>query len=414
MKTAIEALNETSLTEEQKAVVMATEDFIRVKALAGTGKTYTAVQRVIYQKAIGKEVSHVLTFTRSAAKTISKKLEEAGVEDVPVKTLHSFAAEMVNDFREERGHGRVTISDGSRIIYSMIRDEYGRTPKPVEVGQVQQMATLLANGAVYSFMTSTSKDELKYLATRYQEAKEKAGEIDWDDLLLTATGIAKMQGITLDGEVIVDEAQDLTLLQMEYLKQLNPPRLTLILDPNQNIFGFAGVEEAAISDKRFKEYTLSKSFRSAQEILDLANKLIPENLTSDITGGKVTWVESNHKKQVEDVIEILEPGDCVIGRFRSSARAVLLALDPTQDPKHEINDKIRVGDDYYTFGSIHWAKGQEWNRVFILDLVDDGFAGLPETIEEQRILYVAITRAKKEVVLMHITDEKPRWFHLDG
>ena len=109
MKTAIEALNDTSLTEEQKAVVTATEDFIRVKALAGTGKTYTAVQRVIYQKAIGKEVSHVLTFTRSAAKTISEKLEEAGVEDVPVKTLHSFAAEMVNDFREERGHGRVAI-----------------------------------------------------------------------------------------------------------------------------------------------------------------------------------------------------------------------------------------------------------------------------------------------------------------
>lgn len=410
MKTPLEALNDTSLTEEQKAVVTATEDFIRVKALAGTGKTYTAVQRVLYQKAIGREVSHVLTFTRSAAKTISKKLKEAGIEDVPVKTLHKFAAEMVNDFREEHGRGRVTISDGNRVIRSMIHDEYGRKPKPVEVGQVQQMATLLANGAVYSFMTSTSKDELKYLAKRYQEAKETAGEIDWDDLLIIATGIAKMQGITLDGEVIVDEAQDLTLLQMEYLKQLDPPRLTLILDPNQNIFGFAGVEEAAMNDKRFKEYTLSKSFRSAQEILDLANKLIPENLTSNISGGKVTWVESSHKTQVEDVIKILEPGDCILGRFRSSARNVLLALDPTQNPKHEINDTIRVGDHEYTFGSIHWAKGQEWNRVFILDLVDDGFAGLPMTIEERRILYVAITRAKKDVVLMSITEQKPRWF----
>lgn len=410
MKTPLEALNDTSLTEEQKAVVTATEDFIRVKALAGTGKTFTAVQRVLYQKAIGREVSHVLTFTRSARKTISKKLEEAGVEDVPVKTLHSFAAEMVNDFREERGRGRVTISDGNRVIRSMILDEYGRKPKPVEVGQVQQMATLLANGASYSFMTSTSKDELKYLATRYQEAKENAGEIDWDDLLIIATGIAKMQGITLDGEVIVDEAQDLTLLQMDFLKQLDPPRLTLILDPNQNIFGFAGVEEAAMNDKRFKEYTLSKSFRSAQEILDLANKLIPENLTSNISGGKVTWVESSHKTQVEDVIKILEPGDCILGRFRSSARNVLLALDPTQDPKHEINDTIRVGDHEYTFGSIHWAKGQEWNRVFILDLVDDGFAGLPMTIEERRILYVAITRAKKDVVLMSITEQKPGWF----
>ena len=410
MKTPDEVLNSANLTEQQRDVVTATEDFIRVNALAGTGKTYTAVQRVLYQKAIGKEVSHVLTFTRSAAKTISDKLKEAGIEDVPVKTLHAFAAGMVNDCREERGLGRIPISDGTQVIYSMYLDEYGRDPKPGDVGQVQQMATLLANGAAYSFMTSTSKEELKYLATRYQEAKEKAGEIDWDDLLLMATAIAKRLGITLDGEVIVDEAQDLTLLQMDYLKQLNPPRLTLILDPNQNIFGFAGVEEAAMSDRRFKEYTLSKSFRSAQEILDLANKLISDNLTSDITGGKVTWVESSHKTQVEDVLKLLEPGDCVIGRFRSSARAVLLALDPTQDPKHEINDKIRVGDDYYTFGSIHWAKGQEWNRVFILDLVDDGFSGLPMTVEEKRILYVAITRAKKEVVLMSITEQKPRWF----
>ena len=410
MKTAVEALNDTSLTEEQKAVVIATEDFIRVKALAGTGKTFTAVHRVLYQKAIGKEVSHVLTFTRSAAKTISGKLKEAGVEDVPVKTLHAFAAEMVNDYREERGLGRVPISDGTQVIYSMYLDEYGRNPKPGDVGQVQQMATLLANGAVYSFMTSTSKEELKYLAACYQEAKEKAGEIDWDDLLLIATEIAKRQGITLDGEVIVDEAQDLTRLQMEYIEQLNPPRLTLILDPNQNIFGFAGVEEAATNAEGFTEYTLTKSFRSAQEILDLANRLIPENLTSDTTGGKVTWVESSYKTQVEDVIKILEPGDCILGRFRSSARNVLLALDPTQDPKHEINDTIRVGDHEYTFGSIHWAKGQEWNRVFILDLVDDGFAGLPMTIEERRILYVAITRAMKEVVLMSITEQKPRWF----
>ena len=142
----------------------------------------------------------------------------------------------------------------------------------------------------------------------------------------------------------------------------------------------------------------------------MANKLIPENLTSDTTGGKVTWVESSYKTQVEDVIKILEPGDCILGRFRSSARNVLLTLDPTQDPKHEINDTIRVGDHEYTFGSIHWAKGQEWNRVFILDLVDDGFAGLPMTIEERRILYVAITRAMKEVVLMSITEQKPRWF----
>lgn len=411
MKTPDEVLNSANLTEEQKAVVTATEDFIRVKALAGTGKTYTAVQRVLYQKAIGRKVGHVFTFTKSAAATISKRLIEAGVDDVPVRTLHSFAREMVNNANP---HGnKIRVSDGSEIISTMYYDIFRRQARTREIEEVRQMATLLANGAVYSFMTSTSKEDLKILAGLYQEAKENAGEIDWDDLIFVATAIAKELGITLEGEVIIDEAQDLTRIQMDYIEQLAPERLTLILDPNQNVFGFAGVEEAAMNAEGYTEYTLTKSFRSAQEILDLANKLIPENLTSDITGGKVTWIKSSHQKQVEDVLKILEPGDCVIGRFRSSARDVLIAIAPETKPDHPVNFKAVVDDQEYTFGSIHWAKGQEWNRVIVLNVTSSGFSGLPMTDEERRILYVAITRAKKELVIMHLSDGKPRWLDLE-
>lgn len=411
MKTPDEVLNSANLTKEQKAVVTATEDFIRVKALAGTGKTYTAVQRVLYQKAIGRKVGHVFTFTKSAAETISKRLIEAGVEDVPVRTLHSFAREMVNNANK---HGnKVQVSDGSEIISTMYYEIFRRQARTREIEEVRQMATLLANGAVYSFMTSTSKEDLKILAGLYQEAKENAGEIDWDDLIFVATAIAKELGITLEGEVIIDEAQDLTRIQMDYIEQLAPERVTLILDPNQNVFGFAGVEEAATNAEGYAEYTLTKSFRSAQEILDLANKLIPENLTSDITGGKVTWIESSHQKQVEDVLKILEPGDCVIGRFRSSARDVLIAIAPETDPEHPVNFKTLVDDQEYTFGSIHWAKGREWNRVIVLNVTSSGFSGLPMTDEERRILYVAITRAKKELVIMHLSDGNPRWLDLE-
>lgn len=410
-KLASEILSEANLTKQQRNVVTATDDLIRVRALAGTGKTYTAVQRVLYQKAIGREVSHVLTFTRSAADTISKRLAEAGVTDVPVRTLHSFAMEMVND-ASENGE-KVRVSDGKRPIKAMIYNLYGREAHPREIEEVRQMATLLANGAVYSFMTSVSKDELKYLATRYQEAKEAAGELDWDDLIIGATEIAAELNITLDGEVIIDEAQDLTKIQLDFIEQLSPERLTLILDPNQSIFGFAGVEEAAMNAEGFTEYTLSKSFRTAQEILDVANELIADTLTSDITGGKVTWVSSSHGTQVEDVLKLLEPGDCVIGRFRSSARDVLMAIAPETDPEHPVNCKVSINDDDYTFGSIHWAKGQEWARVFILNLTENGFSGLPMTEEEKRILYVAITRAKKEVILLNLTDGKPRWLDHD-
>lgn len=414
MKTAVEALNDTRLTEEQKDVVKATDDFIRVKALAGTGKTFTAVQRVIYQKAIGNEVSHVFTFTTSARDTIKERLDKAGLEDVSVRTLHSYALEIVNDYREAKGKEKITISDGSQIIRDLYWKEYERAAGKREVEQVRQMSTLLINGAPYTFRTSESKEELARLVKLYREEKKARGQYDWDDLIASAYLISKQSGQSIGGEIIIDEAQDLTTLQMEFVKNLKPDRLTLILDPNQNIFGFAGVEKVASAAEGFEEYKLSQSFRTAQNVLDLANELIPDRLVSDIEGGKVTWIKTTTETQVEDVVKMLKPGDAVISRFKANAREVQERFDPELALKYPINSNVPVAEDEVCgFGSIHWSKGQEWERVFILNLAENGFAQLPMTEEEKRILYVAITRAKKEVVLMHITKKKPRWFNFD-
>lgn len=413
MQSPSEILSNANLTEQQKDVVTATEDFIRVNALAGTGKTYTAVQRVLYQKAIGNEVGHVFTFTKSAAETISKRLVEAGVNDVPVRTLHSYAMEIVNNYREERGLAKIAISNGSQTIKDLYWKEYERAGSDREVEQVRQMSTLLINGAAYTFRTSESKEELERLVKVYREEKKARGQYDWDDLIGFALLTAQKTGQTITGEIIIDEAQDLTTLQMLFVKSLNPKRLTLILDPNQNIFGFAGVERAATAEKDFKDYTLSKSFRTAQEILDLANQLIPEPLVSDISGGKVTWVKTSAETQAEDVLSMLKPGDAVIGRFKANAREVQEALDLELASLYPINSEMPVEDDFCAFGSIHWSKGQEWKRVFILNVTESGFASLPMTEEEKRILYVAITRAKEEVILMNLTTKKPGWFEIE-
>lgn len=416
MKTAVEALNDTSLTEEQKAVVTATEDFIRVKALAGTGKTYTAVQRVIYQKAIGNEVSHVFTFTKSAKNTIKERLDKAGLEDVSVRTLHSYALEIVNKYREERGKEKITIlqgQPGSQFIKDLYWKEYERSASAREVQEVRQMSTLLINGAAYAFRTSTSKEELEHLVKLYHEEKKARGQYDWDNLIAFAYLISKQSGQSIGGEIIIDEAQDLTTLQMEFVKNLKPERLTLILDPNQNIFGFAGVEQAAMKEPGFKNYKLSKSFRTAQNVLNLANQLIDDNLVSDIKGGKVTWITTKADEQTQAVLSMIKPGDAVISRFKASAREVQEQFDPELALTYPINSNMPVEDDFCGFGSIHWSKGQEWKRVFILNVIENGFSGLPMTEEEKRIMYVAITRAKEEVIVMNLTTKKPGWFNLE-
>ena len=55
--------------------------------------------------------------------------------------------------------------------------------------------------------------------------------------------------------------------------------------------------------------------------------------------------------------------------------------------------------------TIHSAKGQEWDFVYVLNVADGNFpsefaAGKPELLEEERrLLYVAMTRARNELHL---------------
>ena len=56
--------------------------------------------------------------------------------------------------------------------------------------------------------------------------------------------------------------------------------------------------------------------------------------------------------------------------------------------------------------TVHSAKGQEWEAVYLLNVADGNFpnefaAGKPEQIEEERrLLYVAMTRAKTKLDLI--------------
>ncbi len=81
-----------------------------------------------------------------------------------------------------------------------------------------------------------------------------------------------------------------------------------------------------------------------------------------------------------------------------------LALDPpaaTGDwSRHASKD-----EDYVVLSTIHSAKGQEWDHVYVLNVADGNFpsefaADKPAAIdEERRLLYVAITRARNELHL---------------
>jgi DNA helicase-2/ATP-dependent DNA helicase PcrA len=83
-----------------------------------------------------------------------------------------------------------------------------------------------------------------------------------------------------------------------------------------------------------------------------------------------------------------------------------LTLDPPQATGAEAGPP-HLDEDYLVLSTIHSAKGQEWDTVFVLNAADgcipsDLATGHPAEIEEERrLLYVAMTRAKSSLALVH-------------
>ncbi|MGI9324089.1 MAG: ATP-dependent helicase [Pseudomonadales bacterium] len=82
-----------------------------------------------------------------------------------------------------------------------------------------------------------------------------------------------------------------------------------------------------------------------------------------------------------------------------------LTLDPPQASSDE-TDEAHKDEDYLILSTVHSAKGQEWDSVYTLNVVDGTFPNefsteSPEQIEEERrLLYVAMTRAKRNLHLI--------------
>ena len=81
----------------------------------------------------------------------------------------------------------------------------------------------------------------------------------------------------------------------------------------------------------------------------------------------------------------------------------------------ELNSQVK--GDHLTLSTVHSAKGLEWGVVLIIWVMDGYFPSAKansntEAIEEERrLMYVAATRAKDNLILCYPGQEPPRsWF----
>jgi DNA helicase II / ATP-dependent DNA helicase PcrA len=121
------------------------------------------------------------------------------------------------------------------------------------------------------------------------------------------------------------------------------------------------------------------------------------------------WYEP-HLQRIYDAVQVragdLDQLEKISQQYASRESFITeLTLDPPQVSGDLAGDPL-LDEDYLILSTVHSAKGQEWDSVYVLNVADGNFpnehaAGKPESIEEERrLLYVAMTRAKRYLHLV--------------
>jgi DNA helicase-2/ATP-dependent DNA helicase PcrA len=130
------------------------------------------------------------------------------------------------------------------------------------------------------------------------------------------------------------------------------------------------------------------------------------------------WYRPHLERRLEQVetrwADLLQLESLAAGYSSRERFLTELTLDSPEASSDRSGEPL-LDEDYLTLSTIHSAKGQEWNAVYLLNAVDgcipsDMAAGSTEELEEERrLLYVAMTRAKD-----HLTIVVPQRFYVHG
>ena len=324
-------MSQVKLNEKQKEAVEYKEGPLLIIAGAGTGKTSVITQRVIHiMKSKWAKPSEILalTFTEKAAQEMVERIDmqmEYGYEEPWISTFHAFCDRILR----ENGHyiGLDTNFSLMTQAQSYIFMRKHLFDFPLDIFRPQGNPTEFINDLLKHFSRLQDEDcspeeYIKFVEKlpkktekdkqRYQELKEisqtyemytklkiEESKLDFGDLIILTLRLLRERPSVLRKYqdkfkyILVDEFQDTNYTQnilvntlvlgKDFKNERKLPRnLTVVGDDDQAIYKFRG---AAISNilqfkERYpdaKEIVLTQNYRSRQEILDSAYRLIKHN-----------------------------------------------------------------------------------------------------------------------------------------
>ena len=121
---------------------------------------------------------------------------------------------------------------------------------------------------------------------KYENYLKENNEIDFDDMLITATKIVKKHGLKKKIKyIIIDEYQDTSFIRFNLIKEIinkTMAKLMVVGDDFQSIYKFTGCDVSLFLDfknyfKEAKIMKLERTYRNSKELIQVAGKFIMKN-----------------------------------------------------------------------------------------------------------------------------------------
>ena len=417
---------------QMKAIKAKTKNLL-ILAGAGSGKTYTIVEKIkrLIKEGIKEKEILCISFTKETALSLQDKLKKQNI-DIEVRTFHSLGYKIINKYKE------VNIVN-QNILGNIIEKELEREKHLKEIsklhfitiGKIDRQINKIQNNIILNskykiilentiqtfinlyksrnmnqkdfnnFKKINKKENIykerqrhKYflnltekIIKKYIKYLRKNKLIDYNDMINIAIRISKKKrNIFSYKYIIIDEYQDISENKINLIKEIqsqNNSNLIVVGDDFQSIYGFTGSNIDVITNfkkhfKKSKVVKLKYTYRNSKELIKITQKFICKNPNQ---------IKKNLKSKARNKYPI------IIYYYKEDIKEIWSEIEKIIEKKQTLilgrnnKDKFLLPNlkKNMKFLTIHKSKGLESENTIIINL-EDKYDSLPSKIEENEYL----------------------------
>lgn len=427
------------LDSTQMEIVTSSAKNIIVSAGAGSGKTRVLTERVKYllEQGVTPDSIVCITFTNKAADEMKQRLSDVtGIGDAFIGTIHSFANRI---FKNSGTHYELLTKDKEIDIIKGLIKKYGKYVTPdeymeyidlkrdIDLGVKEEyvlsdtfkLSTLHELDIFYGNILPSEQDE--YPEDIY-DICEKCNIITFGQLLRECTDYFKRINGKLE-YLLVDELQDIGDSEYKFIMSLNADYNFFVGDDWQSIYAFKGGDVRyflrLMEDPEWTTYYLTKNYRNAKNILDIAKTVIYQ--ADNIINKEVEAVRSEDgtvivdtKSNLRNRLELIK----MDGHYKDWFILVRANRDIHEISAHLLSMNIpfvsfkqggsshddiqyQMNLDAVKVLTVHSAKGLENKNVILYGNFPVRQKNYLRNSDERKVMYVGCTRAEDTLIILN-------------